>query len=266
MLMGRTAPASGLDAIARQVGLDRLVRIAAKDRAGRDLSAAERALFDGVGPLGREALTLEAIRLWSLAPDECGPEVPASPARGAYQLLRPETMVPEGGEAGAYRAAPATHQGRAVIRTLDVWDRIDVADRRARRPRSLTPAQVEAGRVYGALIERMSAAGLAGSSMEIVSGGGAGGVSEGRLADAERVRRMRRRVGDGLALELRRVRPSARGGTRASIRALDVLDMVAVGGVMPSGVLARFGWSDKGDHRKRVVAALRAALDAIYAM
>ncbi|ETX26422.1 hypothetical protein RISW2_04440, partial [Roseivivax isoporae LMG 25204] len=119
--------------------------------------------------------------------------------------------------------------------------------------------QQEMGREYARLVERCEAAGVKCSSLETVGGGG--GDADAREAaiihDLQRLRLLRRRIGDGLAREVRRHRPSATGTKRTAIRVMCLVDAVCLGDLTLDGVFAKYGWG-KADAQMR--AELRSAL------
>ncbi len=117
-----------------------------------------------------------------------------------------------------------------------------------------SPGQVEAGRDYARLVERVEASGLKCSSLETVGGGGGGlTVSEAVGRDMQRLAALRRRVGDGIAKDS--VRPS-KGGMRSAIRVMTLVDDVCCGGRTLAQVLERHGWG----RNQRVKEVLRAHL------
>ena len=200
-------------------------------------------------------------------PESAGDAVPAAPARGAYVLTQPFVTLPDG--KGGLKAVPMGYRDRDVMRLMDAFDLIEVHAARAGLAPPLTGAQVEAGRVYARLSERVASSGIATCRLGGGSGGGGDGVSEARLADAARLARMHRRIGAGWALELRRVRPSDRGApgaARRNLRDRELVDAVCIEERTPSQVLRRAGWTVDSAHRKRVVRALAAVLDRLHAI
>jgi len=120
---------------------------------------------------------------------------------------------------------------------------------------------VEMGRDYAALVERCNSSGLSGTSLEVLSGkAGAGSVSEAVHHDMERLRGLRALVGPGLALEVRRVRPSLRG-KRVALQHLDLVDWVCVGQMSVVEALLRSGWAKKGEAVRALRGELCACLD-----
>ncbi|ETX26437.1 hypothetical protein RISW2_03775, partial [Roseivivax isoporae LMG 25204] len=162
----------------------------------------------------------------------------------------------------------------------DAFDRMEAAARKAhvqanaRRKREgkdplpfvppFSIGQQEMGREYARLVERCEAAGVKCSSLETVGGGG--GDADAREAaiihDLQRLRLLRRRVGDGLAREVRRHRPSATGGKRTAIRISCLVDAVCLGDMSLDDVFSKYGWG-KVDAKMRgeLRSALCGALD-----
>jgi hypothetical protein len=91
------------------------------------------------------------------------------------------------------------------------------------------------------------------------------GVSEAVLADMQRLGWLQRRIGQGTALVVRRVRPSRRGGDgikRArNIRDADLVRLFCVDAETLSAVLVAHGWSDYRENKKALHCALCAALE-----
>ena len=99
-----------------------------------------------------------------------------------------------------------------------------------KKPSPLSPGQVAIGRYYRDLVERHACAGLKCSSIEAIrsSGSGCGGdFMDAVLRDREEIERLRRRIGTGSAMVVRRIRPSKRG-SRASISDRRLVDMVCL--------------------------------------
>lgn len=124
-----------------------------------------------------------------------------------------------------------------------------------------SPGQIAMARRYMALVERHAAAGLRCASVEARKDGSGGGAGEGGFIDAlldeaAEIARIRRRIGPGAALSVRRTRPSQRG-QRVSIPDLVLVDMVLLQGEPLSAVLKRHGWQTKD---AKAIATLRAAL------
>lgn len=194
-----------------------------------------------------------------------------APARGPAQLFRPEELVRTASGNLAYRRMTAP--GAAALRLADAFDVMqEQAARRARSrgsdvPPLFDPAQIEAGRAYGRLFERVDAGGVRGSSIEVLSSaspGSGGSFIDAYCADAARLRRMQAAIGDGWALEPRAAAHHA--DRRRAIRVRAVVHLVAVGGETLSDVLVRYGWTPQTKQRETLRAALVLALDRLYGL
>lgn len=218
----------------------------------------------GAKHLQIEAARLRAIRESSMPPVACGPMIIAAPARGASVVVPHVAMVPNGQDASGldkWEAAQTGYGHRASVRAADVFDRMVMRSRRADDRDPLTPGQIAQGRLYRALVERLDAGGIKLSSLD----GGMGGCGERDFMDAHldvsrQVAGMRRRIGDRISLEVRRIRPSSRG-SRRSIPDRVIVDMMCLGDRTVSQVLGAHGWAVKGATRDAVIAALSASLD-----
>ncbi|EBA08937.1 hypothetical protein [Sagittula stellata] len=207
------------------------------------------------------------------------PEIPIAPARGACRTAVPTeaVMTPSGPRVYADRSS-----GLRVHR-LDAWDRMHSAARRSfparlgrweaerrakglpvegrgvRRPVFVPPftvGQVEMGRDYAALVERLAASGVRCCSLERTGRGGPGtglSVSEAVSRDMARLRVLERRVGAGVVKDC--MRPS-KGGMRSTIRVADLVRSVCVEEMTLAEVARRHGWAKNG----RIVEILKREL------
>lgn len=215
---------------------------------------------------GEEAVRIAEVKARGDVPEACGPEIPEAPARGAFRLVQLKRLYPDG--ADGYQIKDAGHLGRAAICNADVFDRMAASAARARKPVPLSPGQISMGRHYRDLVERHACAGLKCSSVEAArsSGSGQGGdFMDALLRDREEIDHLRRRIGAGVAMEVRRVRPSQRG-VRASIPDRRLVDMVCLEDSSLSEVLAKSGWvaegtAAQGKHIRVLCEALCSALD-----
>ncbi|WP_304615853.1 hypothetical protein [Paracoccus sp. (in: a-proteobacteria)] len=227
-----------------QVYLDRLAGLAAKQPDNR---------------MAVEAARLRQMQAAATPPEVCGPAIPASPARGGFVLVQNVELLPVGDKVQAVHRG---YGGREAIRPADAFDAMLAAAARAKRPAPLSPDQVAIGRWYRDLVELLSADGMKLSSLQASHGGPDGrDWMDRRLALSGRVDVLRKRIGGGIAMAVRRVRPSARGSQGACIitdRAL--VDAVCLHGKSIKAVLKAHGWSDYGGHQKALAEALSAAL------
>lgn len=206
------------------------------------------------------AVRLDAIRARGVVPDVCGPEIPVAPARGAFRVFEPMALYPKGRD--GWEVKPSGYQGRKAVRIGDAFDVMAGAAAKKGHGSPFTPTQVAMGRVYRALFERHEAAGPKCSSLES-SGGGSGGSAsfiDAVLRDRERLDVMRRRIGPGSAMVVRRIRPSERG-SRATILDRRAVDMVCLEDATCADVLRAHGWAVKGETVRALAQAVGAALD-----
>lgn len=213
----------------------------------------------GVARLAVSAARCQALIEAATPPDDVSPHIPVAPARGPVISEVPrEVEMTENG--------PRVRRGAAVgfnrVRIGDAFDVMEEQGRRAHRGKEafvppFTSGQIQAGRDYATLVERLDASGLKCSSLESVGGGGGGlTVSEAVGRDMQRLAALRRRIGDGLAKD--NLRPS-KGGARSAIRVRDLVDQVCCGGRTLAQVLEHHGWGEKN---MRVRGLLREALAA----
>lgn len=227
----------------------------------RDLTGAERKALgpQGLAVLRREAeaMRLEAVRLGAAVPDACGPEIAPAPGRGRASPVTFTRLYPKG--AGEWEAKPEGYMGRAALRRDDVFARMEVAARRRGGAMVLTPGQVAMARHYATLVERHEGGLVKCQSFDDVRGGGAD-VMDAWLRERDEIDRLRARIGAGVALDLRRIRPSQRGARRP-VTARALVDLVCVADMTLREVLLRHGWGGRGDDVARLAEALAGALD-----
>lgn len=210
---------------------------------------------------------LEMLRTSSAAPDDCGPEMIAAPARGAMLAFTPRRT--EMTAAGPRQR----HDGYMMRRAARVGDAFDVMTDQAKRAHSrkgndagpfqppFTIGQVEIAREYATLTERCNASGVKCASLEALRAAASGGGDRevAILRDFQRLRAFHRRIGDGVAKEVRRVRPGV--DKRRAIRARYLVDAVCLGGMTLDWVLRDCKWPRNGQSRASLRAALCGALD-----
>lgn len=213
-------------------------------------------LMDLPVPFQSEAERLTMIRAAAQPPERCGPDMPAAPARGPVVAVQPQEMRRT--EDG-YDLVHTGFCGRDALRAADAFDIMARQARRAGGGDPFTPRQRGAGRDYAGMVERHSANGLKGRSIEVMRGGSGptGGVADLVLAEGLRIRAMQAAVGQGFALAVRRQGK----GLRRAVRLIDLVDAVCLHGVTLDHVLRRHGWSCQCEPRQQLQAALAAALD-----
>ncbi len=180
--------------------------------------------------------------LSSRAADICGDAIPAAPARGPVRVFQPMSLYPDGDE--NWTAQPSGYRGRSALQRADVFDVMAAKSRSSGKPSPFTRAQVTAGRAYRDLVERHACAGLRCSSIEGVRSGAGGGGSfiDAVLRDRADIARLHRRIGSGISLVVRKIRPSARG-SRVNITDRRLVDMVCLEDKPLSAVLPAHGWA-----------------------
>lgn len=214
-----------------------------------------------VRPMAAEALRLRAAQAAAAIPAACGPDIAPSPARGGFVLVRNVELLPVGTD--KVEAVHRGYGGREAIRRADAFDAMLAAAARRKQPAPLTSGQIAIGRRYHDLVELLSADGTKLSSLQASKGGPDGrDWMDRRLELSAEVEGMRKRIGSGVAMSVRRVRPSARGDhQRGSITDRVLVDMVCLQGKSLADVLRFTGWQVDGRNRKAVADALSAALD-----
>jgi len=229
-----------------------------------DLEAGARRLAEE-----RERLTDILARASPI--EGCGPAIPVAPARGPQVVETPHVVMPDPGSKSGYKVERTGWRGFKSVRAMDVFDDLE---RRAaaRKDKDGNPGkspfskgQVNVARRYRDLVERHDAGGMRCASLEARRGSGPSGGGEfidAFIAEGDAIAWMRRRIGTGVAMAVRRVRPSARGGKGAGIisdRAL--VDAICLEGRSFREMLERHGWAASGQNVKTAIVALGAALD-----
>jgi hypothetical protein len=205
---------------------------------------------------------VEAVKAAATPPETASPNIIAAPARGPA-LVAPqfETVQTPSGP----RTRKATQDGFHPVRAADAFDRMALQHKRAGGKAALfTVAQVEAGRAYAALAERVASEGIRCSSLEVRAGSGAGSTGgrdwiDGVIGRSDRLERMQAAIGDGLAME-----PEAEGGKRTAIRVRELVDAVCIKGKSLGQMLDAHGWAAKGPSRAMLQQALADALDRLH--
>lgn len=222
---------------------------------GRDWNEAEARRRDA------ERSRIAAIKSAAQPPAECGPAIIAAPARGPGVAFQPLEMRPKGEE--DWQAVPVGYGGRSAVRAADVFDRMIASADRAGRSWPLTPGQIAVGRRYRDLVEWRAAGAIKCSAIDgRQSGSGDCDFMDSYLSVGRELDGMKRRIGDGVAMQVRRIRPKARGlDQRGPIPDRRLVDMVCLQQMLLTEVLRRHGWSSFRDHRNALREALAASLD-----
>ncbi|MDO5658303.1 MAG: hypothetical protein Q4G36_08275 [Paracoccus sp. (in: a-proteobacteria)] len=207
---------------------------------------------------------LDRIKAAAAIPTACGPDIAPAPARGGFVLVRHVTMVPSGQDAEGrdqWSAAQTGYGHRTGIRCADVFDQMIARAEKARVPWLLTPGQIAVARHYRSLTERHAAGGIKLSQMDRGARGGDGReFMDAFLAEGRELAAIHRRIGGGVSMAVRRVRPSVRGA-RSNILDRVLVDQVCLGDRTVAAVLRLHGWSVNKPTREAAIAALCASLD-----
>lgn len=243
---------------------DRLSQIIQGAECLRNVAPAHRVeAFHALPESARLAVVRDAGRV----PDACGDAMPLAPARGAGRAVHMLASYPKGERDTVVK--PAGHLGRKTVILCDAIDTMRAQSARKGKALALTESQIGMARMYATLVADHLAGAVRGISLES-SGGGHGGTREGftdhRLDLSRRIDVLRARIGTGSAMAIRRIRPSKRGDgppavTRANIPDRALVDLVCLEGLTISDVLARYGWSVKGDTVQAATKALAEALE-----
>lgn len=228
-------------------------------RLGQGGDGAQGPAFDHAGGAARvraEAVRVAQVKAAGALPADAGPAVVrVAPGRGPSVEFEPVRMVADG--KGGWRPVDDRFDGRRVHRCADVFDRPGLA--------GLPAGLVAHARKYRAVTERYAATGMRCASLEgaAARGGPSSGAGEDVLIDRGLwLAAQHRRIGVGIALAVRRIRPdAARPVARQGIRVRVLVDLVCLGDHDLSAVLRRHGWAEKGALRDALRAELEAALE-----
>lgn len=221
-----------------------------------ETSAVQRHLAARDVRLADEGARIAAVKARGVVPDCCGPEIPEAPARGAFMTFEPHGLYPDGED--GWVSKPAGFAGRKAMMNADAFDKMEAQARKV----LFSPGQKQMGRFYATLVEKLDAVGARCSSLEAMqgSGGGGGEYIDAVLRDRARLDLLHRRIGQGVAMEVRRVRPSKRN-RRGLILNRALVDAVCVQGRTIAEVLEIHGWKEVGKSASsQHIKALRAAL------
>ncbi|WP_287882743.1 hypothetical protein [Paracoccus sp. (in: a-proteobacteria)] len=214
---------------------------------------------------------LAAIIARATPVDGCGPAIPVAPARGPQVAFVPHVIMPDEKAEDGYKVERTGWRGFSAVRGADVFDVLERAaakrkDKDGNPGRSpFTKGQVNVARLYRDLVERHDAGGMRCASLEARRGSGPSGGGEfidAFISEGEQIALMRRRIGNGVAMAVRRVRPSKRGGPDARpIPDRVLVDAICLDGCSFRAVLERHGWSLDGKNAKKLIVALASILD-----
>lgn len=240
--------------------MDRLSQIILGAEALRSVPTVDR--FDAYNALP-EAARIAIVQSAGVVPVVCGTEAPVAPARGPARTVDFMASYPKGETS---EVKPAGYAGRKTVVMLDSIEVMRLQVRRRGGTFALSDEQLGMARLYHTLVQTLEAGAVRCVNLEGQTGGGGSreGFTDHRLDLHRRVDGLRARIGNGVAMEVRRIRPSARAGDgmkRANIPNRALVDLVCLYDLTISEVLGRYGWSVKGDTVKAAMRALAAALD-----
>lgn len=238
----------------QEVGKPQTVIVVTPSGTARVLLAKEQLQAD-------EAQRIAAVKAMGQVPDGCCPDIPEAPARGTFRVVEPQALYPDGKD--GFVSKPAGYRGRKVMERSDAFDVMEAQARKV----LFTPGQKAMGRLYAVLTERLASSGMRCSSVEALrqQAGSGGEYIDAVIRDRRQLEQLQRRIGGGVALQVRRVRPSQRN-RKGLILDRTVVDQVCIEGRTIAEVLTKAGWvapgqRAQGKHIKDVRAALCAALD-----
>jgi hypothetical protein len=226
----------------------------------RDRIAAAVTRIEQASSIDEQARMAE-VRAMGFVPQEVGPQIPVAPARGPVRMLDMVAAYPKGDDDFEMKAAGFL--GRKTLQRADSFDVMAAKAARHRKPSPFSPAQVAMGRFYRDLVEKHECAGVKCSSLESLSqrsGGSGSDYMDAVLRDRARIDVLRRRIGSGSAMVVRRIRPSDRG-SRVTIMDRRLVDIVCLEDGTITDVLRKHGWGDDAKLRRALQQALAAVLD-----
>lgn len=184
---------------------------------------------------------------------------PVAPARGPQQMVPSFTVT-----AGGMRRIEGAHwRGLSPLAAAVAQARMRHEARNPDAPfvPPFNPGQIAVAEDYAALVEWREGSAMKCSSLEAGrEGGGGSGLYIDTFLDRGRwLAELHRRIGDGVAMSVRR--HMDRGNGRSTITVRAALDMLVLGGQDLSVILRRFGWAEKGSHRRDLRDAICEALD-----
>lgn len=216
---------------------------------------------------GSEAQRVEAVMGQGAAPDGCGPEIIGiAPARGVAVAFVPSHVVAVGSDGTA--VVERGYKGRSALRVLANLEQMQAAMAR-KGVVGFTDRQMAAARAYEDLTMRHNGSSIKGSSAFRDSVGGGRGdrdAMDRQLAMRGKLDQCHAAIGSGIAKEVRRRRPSARGDAGVAKRSIfdrALVDQVCLSGKSLTAVLKTHGWSDKGENILSLYAALTGALERL---
>lgn len=219
---------------------------------GFDHAAGQRRLAD-------EAKAVASMLDRAMPHPGMGP-VPVAPARGPVRIETAWEVMP-----GGTRRRTGTRgveMCQLEVMVAQAAQRHAARDPDAHFVPPFTSTQIAVARDYRTLVEWREGSAMRCASLE--AGRNTGSSGGGLFIDAfiqqgRWLSELQARIGDGVAMDVRRHMDRGNSRRRITVRAL--VDMVVVGGQDLSAVLVRFGWQADGKNRKELRVALVGALD-----
>lgn len=216
-------------------------------------------------PFRDDAGRVALLKASAMPPERCGSDIIAAPARGPMVAFAPISVQPKG--ASGWEVQHAGYRGRDAARQADAFDVMEEQARRRQGKRYqplFAKGEIEAGRLYAALVERHDAAGMRGISIETMMAGRSGGSSGGGfmdavLAEGRRIDAMRAAIGPALVFgeysdgDGKMLKPAL------SVR--ELVDLVCCGDRTVAQVVKGSGRHADGDRMSKVRLSLREALN-----
>lgn len=203
-------------------------------------------------------------------PEAASPVIVAAPARGPSRVVPQfETVLTESGP----RVRAVTAVGFHPVACADAFDRMALRARgRGGEAPLFSVAQVQAGRGYAALTERVAAEGVrcaSGEALAAARGGSGGGRDwiDGVIQRSARLAAMRAAIPVRVVLSPRGMLAHAdRMQGQRTVRVRDVVEAVCIEGLVLADVLRRFGWTVATRYRRPVFDGLCEGLDSLYGL
>ncbi|WP_208348725.1 hypothetical protein [Pseudaestuariivita rosea] len=227
-------------------------------------------IADALGRLDRraerakeEARRLAGVKARGDVDADCSDEIVPAPARGSVKSMREVHMVPVGTD--DFKEVEERYKAGTPGMVRDVFDDMTDQALRCGGTAPFTAAQVDAGRTYGALTERVEAAGVKCSQAFDVQTGGSGQTDflTAYMTDRQRLRRFHNAIGNGIALPILR-KSSGEALTRRAIFDRVLVDRVCLQDQSLSEVLAAHHWQNTGKTIKRLRMAFCLILERMH--
>lgn len=206
-----------------------------------------------------EAGRVNAVLDQAVPPPSMG-AAPIAPARGPMRIERSWDVLP----GGTRRRAGSHGVDMCQIEVMVAHAQRRHIDRTPDAPfvPPFSASHIAVARDYRALVEWREGSALRCASLE--AGRNTGSSGSGLFIDTfmqqgQWLAELHRRIGDGVAMDVRR--HMDRGNTRRPIGVRALVDMVIVGDQDLTTVLQRFGWFADGKNRKVLKTQLVAALE-----